>query len=129
MAQKIQSITAYRPRIELGQPAKEDRYMELVTNRTTLSRGVVKNVQEAEVEALIGLLRDGRAVHTGIGIYTPSIDLDGTLEVKVRVDKRILQALNSGGFRGHILNADNIGKTGDELVDLWNEEYPDDPIV
>ena len=129
MAQKIQSVTAYRPRIELGQPANEDRFMELVTNRTTLSSGVVKNVQEAEVEALIGLLLDGRAVHTGIGIYTPSIDLDGTLEVKVRVDKRILQALNSGGFRGRILNADNIGKTGDELVALWNEEHSDDPIA
>jgi hypothetical protein len=129
MAEKIQSITAYRPRIEYGQTAGEERFLELVTSRTTLSNGVVKNVQEAEVEALIGLLLDGRPVHTGIGIYTPSIDLDGKLEVKVKVDKRILQALNSGAFRGRLINADNIGKTGDELVAIWNEAHHDDLVV
>ena len=66
--------------------------------------------------------RVGRHLH-------PQHDLDGTLEVKVWVDKRILRALNSGSFWDHILNADNIGKTGDELVALWNDEHPGDPIV
>ena len=42
--------------------------MELVTQRTTLSPGVVKNVRESEVEALIGLLLEGRAVHTDSSI-------------------------------------------------------------
>jgi hypothetical protein len=128
VAQRIQAITAYRPRIEYGDAASPDRFLELVTSRTTLSNGVVKNVQEAEVEALMGLLLDGRPVHTGIAIYTPNIDLDGELEVKVRVDKRILRTLNSGAFRGRIINADNIGKTGDELVTLWNDDHPDDPV-
>ena len=29
-------------------------------------------------------------------------------------------------FRGHIVNAENIGKISDELVARWNEEHPDD---
>ena len=129
MAKRIQAITAYRPRIEYGNTASVERFMELVTNRTTLSSGVVKNVQEAEVEALIGLLLDGRRVRTGIAIYTPSIDLDGDLEIKVKVDKRILSALNSpGAFRGRITNAENIGKSSDDLAALWNEAHPDDLI-
>jgi hypothetical protein len=129
MAKRIQAIAAFRPRVDLGDTASEARYMELTTQRTTLSSGVVKNVQEAEVETLIGLLLDGRSVHTGIAIYKPSIDLDGDIEVKVRVDKRILSALNApGAFRGHIIKAENIGKSGDDLVAMWNEEHPDDPI-
>ncbi len=129
MANKIQAISTYGPRIKLGGAADEERFMELITQRTTLSSGVVKNVQESETETLIGLLLDGRPVHTGIAIYTPSIDLDGSFEVKVRVDKRILRSLNAeGAFRGNINNAENIGKSSDELVALWNEDHPDDLI-
>ena len=129
MAKQIQAINAYRPRLELGDPATAQRYMELVTQRTTLSPGVVKNVQESEVETLIGLLLEGRAVHTGISIYTPSIDLDGDLEAKIRVDARIVRELNAqGAFRGRIINAENIGKTAADLVALWNADHPDDPV-
>ena len=129
MAQKIQAITAYRPRIDLGDAASTETYMRLTTQRTTLSSGVVKNVQESEVETLIGLLLDGRPIHTGITIYTPSLDLDGDFEVKVKLDKRILRALNAeGAFQGRIINAENIGKSADDLVAMWNEDHPDDPV-
>jgi hypothetical protein len=50
VAKRITAIGAYRPRIDLGDAAGEERYMELVTQRTTLSSGVVKNVQESEVD-------------------------------------------------------------------------------
>jgi hypothetical protein len=130
MASRIEAINEYRPRIDLGNAADEERYMELITQRTTLSSGVVKNVQESEVETLIGLLLDGRSVHTGIAIYSPSIDVDGDLEVKVRVDQRIVHALNAeGAFRGKIINRENIGKTSDELIAMWNEDHPDDPVA
>jgi len=129
MAKQIQAINAYRPRLELGDAATAKRYMELVTQRTTLSPGVVKNVQESEVETLIGLLLEGRAVHTGSSIYTPSIDLDGDLEVKIRVDARILRELNGkGAFRGRITNPENIGKSAADLVALWNTDHPEDPV-
>ena len=130
MAKVIQAVTAYRPRLDLADTATEARFMELITQRTTLSPGVVKNVQESEVEVLIGLLLDGRPVHTGIAIYTPSIDTDGNIDIHVRVDKRILRALNAeGAFRGHIINKENIGKSSEELTALWNAEHPDDPVA
>jgi hypothetical protein len=130
MAKRIQAIKAYCPVIELGDAASTERYMELITQRTTLSPGVVKNVQESEVETLIGLLLEGRPVHTGVAIYTPSIDLDGGLEVKVKVDARILRALNAQrAFKGHIANAENIGKTADDLVALWNQAHPNDQVA
>jgi hypothetical protein len=129
MAKLIQAVTAYGPRIDLMEAADSARFMEVITNRTTLSTGVVKNVQESEVETLIGLLREGRPVHTGVAIFTPSIDLDGNINIKVRVDKRIITALNSAAaFSGKINNSENIGKSSQDLATLWNEEHTDDII-
>ena len=130
MAKKIQAVAAYGPRIDLIEAADVERFMSLITQRTTLSAGVVKNVQESEVETLIGLLKEGRPVHTGVAIFTPSINLEGKIDVNVRVDKRILSALNSNGaFTGKLLHAENIGKTSDDLAALWNEKYPEDLIA
>jgi len=75
------------------------------------------------------LLKEGRSVHTGVAIFRPSIDMEGKLSVSVRVDKRILSALNApGAFTGNIRNHENIGKTSQEIANRWNAEHPDDPI-
>ena len=130
MATKIRAIHENCPRIQFGKPASTERFMELITQRTTLSPGVVKNVQESEVETLVGMLTEGQIVHTGIAVYKPVIDLDGKISVSARVDKRLLQALNSpSAFRGEILNAERIGQSVDELVQQWNLNHPEDPVV
>src|SRR5687768_8454043 len=130
MAKLIQAFAAYGPKIGLMDAANAQRFMQMLTHRTTLSAGVVKNVQESEVETLISLLNEGRPVHTGVAIFTPSIDIRGYLSVNVRVDKRITAALNApGGFRGKVNNSANIGKSTGEIVYLWNQDHPDNMIV
>lgn len=130
MAKLIQAFAAYGPKIDLTEAAEPQRFMELITQRTTLSVGVVKNVQESEVETLIGLLKEGRPVHTGVAIFRPSIDLEGKISVSVRVDKRIIAALNTpGAFTGNIKNNENVGKSTQEIVNRWNAEHPNDVIV
>jgi hypothetical protein len=129
MAKLIEAITAYRPRIVQGRAIDEERYVELMTERSALSRGVIKNFQESEVENIIAILRDGRPLHTGNAIYTVSIALDGSYEVNVKLKKRISQALNApGAFRGQIANAENIGKTSSELMDMWDRDHPNDLV-
>jgi len=64
-----------------------------------------------------------------VAIFTPSIDLQGNLNINVRVDKRMFAALNApGAFTGSIKNGANIGKTSQELAALWNAEHPNNPI-
>jgi hypothetical protein len=76
------------------------RFMELITRRTALLPGVV--------------------------IFTQSIDLQVNIRVKVRVDKRIVSALNGpDAFTGRIKNKENIGKTTSEIVAQWNQDHPD----
>jgi hypothetical protein len=129
MAKRIQAINAYCPRVIHSDTIGDERYMELVSQRTTLSPGVIKNVQESRLEALVGLLLDGRRVRTGGATYYLSIDLEGKFAVKVQADKRIMRAANQEkAFRGRIANAENIGKTSDDLVAMWNEDHPDDLV-
>ena len=130
MAKLLQAVVAYGPKIDLMEAAQAKRFIDLITRRTTLSAGVVKNVQESEMETLIDLLMEGRPVHTGVAIFTPSIDLEGNFNINVRVDKRMVAALNApGAFTGKIKNSENLGKTSHELAELWNEKHRDDQIT
>jgi hypothetical protein len=130
MARFIQAFATYGPRINLMKAADSQDFMELITRRTTLSSGVVRNVQESEVETLIDLLTEARPVHSGVAIFTPTMDAQGYVKVSVRVDKRILSALNAPDiFNGRINNSANIGLTREQYVALWNKDHPEDPIL
>ncbi|HSL46428.1 MAG TPA: hypothetical protein VK897_23540 [Anaerolineales bacterium] len=82
------------------------------------------------METLISFLTEGRPIHTGVAIFTPSIDLQGKLSVNIRLDKRIISALNApGAFAGNVHNGKNIGMSTAQIVQLWNDEHPGDLIV
>jgi hypothetical protein len=33
-----------------------------------------------------------------------------------------------GAFRGCVIKAENIGQSSDDLVAMWNEAHPDNPV-
>jgi hypothetical protein len=35
---------------------------------------------------------------------------------------------NGTHYRGEWRNAENIGKSNEELIALWNKAHPDDPV-
>jgi hypothetical protein len=130
MANLIQAIAAYGPKIDLMAAVDPERFIGSLILRSTLSKGVVLSVQESEVEMLINLLIEGRPVHTGFAIFTPAMDLQGNIKVNVKVDKRIITALNRpGAFKGMVRNKENIGKTPQDLAAQWNEDHPTDLVV
>ena len=41
-----------------------------------------------------------------------------------------INQLNTPGvFEGEIVHRENIGKRADDLMELWNEEHPTDPLT
>jgi hypothetical protein len=52
---------------------------------------------------------------------------DGSISVKVRFSPRMTKAIN-GEQRADWVNAANVNKTEAEMIALWNELHPDDPI-
>lgn len=130
MTNRIKAIGAYRPRIEQGNTVQKPEFIRAVSRATSLVEGTVDLVNKEMRDQLIEYCRAGRAVKIeGLGIFTPSIDLDGTLSISFRADPALNYGINvPGTFSGTIINRENIGKTGDELVAKWNEDHTDDPV-
>jgi hypothetical protein len=130
MAHKIKAINAYRPRIEQGNTVQKPELIRALSRATSLVEGSVDQTMKELRDQLIEYCRAGRAVKVeGLGTWTPTIGLDGTLDIQYRPDPAFSYGLNVPGvFSGTVINRENIGKTSDELVARWNEENPDDPV-
>jgi len=55
--------------------------------------------------------------------YRPIGKKDGSVKVSARLTPRVVRAVNSG-FPGRWLNADNVGKSEDEIIALWRRQLP-----
>jgi len=130
MAQKIKAINAFRPRIEQGSTVQKPELLRAVSRATSLVEGSVDLVTKEMRDQIILFCSAGRAVKVeGLGTFTPSIDLEGNIAISFRADSAFANGLNMPGtFNGRILNRENIGKTSDELVTLWNTQYPEDLV-
>ena len=131
MAHKIQAINVYRPRIEQGNTVQKPELVRELSHATSLVKGVVSLTMSELKFRLIGYLRAGRAVKVdGLGTWTPTIALDGTISIQYRPEMSFSYELNQPGvFTGPILNRDNIGKTSEDLIALWNAAHPEDPVL
>lgn len=128
MAKKIQAWAAYGPKISLGNPMKSEEIIENIVAATNQSRGsVLAMLAELDVQIESGL-KAGRIVQMPNGThFEPIGKKDGSVDIGVRVNPSLDKKVNAG-FRGTWVNGGNIGKTEAEIVALWNEEHPEDPI-
>jgi len=129
MATKIQAWVEFGPRLEPTDPITPEGLIERIVNASNQSRGSVKAIlDELDVQTEIAL-KEGHIVQLPNGThFKPSGHKDGSIDVNVRVNPRVVKNLNTG-FRGQWRNAENIGKTEAEIMALWNAAHPEDPIV
>ena len=130
MAARIEAIHTYSPKVNLGRTASLLELVKYISSRTGLSEGEITMVLKELRDAIIFFAQEGRGAKIeGLGTYLPKVDLSGRFDISHRLDAAIRNALNTpGAFRGEIEHRANIGKTSDELVAMWNEEYPDNPV-
>ncbi len=129
MASRIKAISAYRPKIVLGKRVDMEELVSFIARSTGLNESGVQQVLLELRDTVVFFAASGRPVKLeGLGIYTPSINLDGTIKIGHRADNVLKDRLNAE-FHGEVVNRENIGKTSDELVAMWNEEHSDDPVA
>ena len=130
MATKIEAINAYRPKLVLNPTAKLYQLVDFIAMRTGTNKGVIQLVLAELNDAITFFNLQGTPVKLeGLGTYAPNIDIGGEFDISHRTDQEIIKALNSNGaYRGVIANRENIGKTSDELVAIWNTEHPTDLV-
>jgi hypothetical protein len=131
MAHRIKAINAYRPRVEQGNTVQKPELIRALSRATSLVEGSVDQTMKELRDQLIEYCRTGRAVKVeGLGTWTPTIGLDGTLDIQYRPDPAFSYGLNIPGvFTGTILNREYIGSTSEDLVTRWNEDNPEDIVT
>lgn len=131
MAAKLKAINVYRPKIIAGRTARNKEIIDLIASRTGLNKGDINFVLSELSEAVIFFNKSGRGIKlNGLGTYLPNVKLNGSFDISHRLDKEIKNAINAPGtFMGEIQNKENIGKTSDELVALWNADNPADQVA
>ena len=130
MAKKITAIRKYRPEIRREPTKQTQQLVEDIAQRTGLNEGEIRFVVYELRDAILMAHRHGQAVKVeGLGTFTPTIHMDGILDILFRPEPDMLRQLNdSTKFYAKILNKSNIGKSADELITKWNEEHPDNPM-
>lgn len=131
MAKLIEAVHAKRPKVQKGKAAGLKEVVNIIIGRTSQNHGATYQALMEFMYVLSLLLNSARpVVLPGLGTFTPSISLDGRVKVNLRVDKGLLSALNADDalIKEHIINKTMIGKSTEDLVVLWNEEHPDDPV-
>ncbi len=130
MANKLKAISTYRPKIKKGETQSVEKAAAIIAGRTSINEGDVMLALREFFFVIQFFLSSGLPLKlNGLGTFSPSISLDGTIKISLRVDKKLLGELNKeGAFTGTIVNKTNAGKSSEDLVLMWNEEHPDDPV-
>jgi hypothetical protein len=116
MSELIKMWSKYGPRIVHGSPMKSDEVIENVIAVTNQSKGSLLAVlSELDVQILAGLKAE------------PVGDKDGNIHIRVTVSPEMEKTVNSS-FRGKWANAENIGKSEEEMIEYWNGKNPETPF-
>ena len=121
---------SFRPRIEQGNTVQKPEWLRSASRSTSLVEGTIDMSIKELRDQILEYCRAGRAIKVeGLGIWRPAIGLDGKLSINYRPDASFAFGLNLPGvFSGTIVNRENIGKSGDDLVAMWNEANPEDLV-
>lgn len=131
MATILQAVNQYGPKLELRKTTSLEDVSNWVSMRTSLNKGEVLMVLSEISEAILFYNLLGSPVKlNGVGIFAPSIDRAGTLNINMRPDVALKSGINNhGGYRGTVQNKNRAGISNAELKALWDADHPDDPLV
>lgn len=131
MASRIKAIGAYAPHLVLGDTVQKQELVRYIAHSTGLSEGQIDIVIKELRDAIIFYNLSGRGVKIdGLGTYLPKIDTNGVIGIQHRADAHIKHEVNGAGrYLGKIANRENIGKTPQEIVTIWNTHHPEDPVA
>jgi len=129
MAKFIQAIVAFGPKLEQGKRVEVEELADQLAQRSGLHAGQTL-LALSELEAtLIHFLRNGRSVRlNGIGIFTPTVGIDGTKRIRYRPGTLLRRGLDQGIYRGTIRNPDASKLTPEDYKRKWDEAHPEDPL-
>jgi predicted histone-like DNA-binding protein len=119
----LTDVNTTLPRIKLSRPVETRQLAQQVNQASTFSVADVYGSILAVAQAMTHALESASPVRLeGIGLFRPSIKLNGKITVKFKPDKQLLMALNqSRTIRVHIQNKKYLGMSLEELTRITTD--------
>ena len=115
----LTEVNSKFPRVKLNKPVEKRDLINFIQSRSGYVSSDVVGMMYEFCDSILFFLKQATPVRLeGIGIFSPSLKLDGTIQIKFRPDKSLVRELNtSNSLKGHITNRHNIGKSLDDLAE------------
>lgn len=127
---RITAINMLRPRARTSVMVDLKVLSAYVATRANMSVSDVSHALEELHNAVVFFCALGHSVKLeGLGVFRPDLELDGRKTIHYRMDRELLKNINRTPFVAQIDNSENIGKSPEELVELWDELHPDAPVT
>lgn len=130
MASRIQVVTAYGPRLESAGLLTPEFVEAHIESRTGYTAGTVAGIQMELRETTRDFSRLSMGVVIeGMGIVRPWIQHSGKVKLRMRFDPKLEAEVSAGFALDCVRNSQNIGLPMQALVEMWNRDHPDDPVL
>ena len=95
MTKRINAIKALTPSIKLQNTAQNELLCKYISRRSSLNAGEINNVLMQLQDAILFFTLAGHPVKLdGLGTFTPTIRLDGSYNLNVRIDRTLILEMN-----------------------------------
>ena len=129
MARLVQAVGRYGPRVVDGPHARAKDladWMAVAGLNSNVARMVISELGNA---MRFHLLRGSPVVLPGVGRLRVTVIQDMELRLRFAPDRALLQDVQDREqFAGRIANAQRGGLSHAEYKELWDAEFPDDPL-
>lgn len=132
MASKLATISRLRPKIISQGIVDLERFAERITKNTTYNKEEIYSILRLFVGEANNALQNGENVKIDdLVSIKANMKVGGEVNMSLRGDRGAVAELNNPTLwgAGKVDNFANLNKTTEELIALWNQENPDDPVV
>ena len=132
MAKLISIINQLRPRVKAqGIVNLETLAARMARQSTTFDEDEMFGIFRKMMREITAALQNGETVKLdGLVNIQPKMKVGGQVSLGLRADRSAVAGLNDPKLwtAGKVQNHANLTKTTEELVAMWNEDHPDDPV-
>jgi len=132
MAKKLAAVNQLRPKIVSQNLVDLEEMSRRISKNTTYNPQEVSSILQLFVTDCIAALQAGETVKIdGLVMMSPNMKVGGEVDIALRGDRAVIAGLNNPQLwtADRVANHANLTKDSGELVALWNNRHPDDPVV
>ena len=132
MAKKLSVFNQLRARIINQGTVNLEGMAARIAKNTTYNTEEIYSILRLFVQEVCRALQGGETVKIDrLVSISPNLKLGGQVNLSLRGDRSAIADLNNPTLwsAGKVSNHAHLTKSPEELIALWNQEHPDDPVV